>query len=666
MPIIFLFVLSINLSFAAKAAPGDLDPTFGNGGKVVTSIGGNIDIANAVAIQSDGKIIAAGYSYNAAENADFALVRYNRDGSLDASFGNGGKVVTPIGGSTDIANAIAVQTDGKIVAAGSSSQGATNFALARYNRDGSLDTTFGTGGIVTTLIGSTSTARAIALQADGKIVVAGVSSNGTNADFALARYNRDGSLDTTFGTDGKITPPIGDGSEAANAVVIQTDGKIIAAGETSNGTNNDFALVRYNTNGSLDASFGTGGKVVTAVENNDDVIYSLVIQPDEKIIAAGRSNNGEINIFAVARYNINGSLDATFGNGGKVTTIVGGASGANAAALAPNGKIVTAGDSYNLKDNEFALARYNANGTLDASFGEGGKVITTISSGDDIAKAVAVQPDGKIVAAGWSSNGGVFSFALIRYNGDNQRKNTQFDFDGDGKTDYAIYRPSAGEWWYLRSGDHTNRAFQFGLSTDKIVPADYTGDGKTDVAFFRPSTNEWFILRSEDSSFYSAPFGAAGDIPAPADYDGDGKADIAVFRPSEANWYINKSSGGFSILQFGAAGDIPVPADFDGDSKADLAVYRPSAGEWWILRSSDAGNRAFQFGTQTDKPVAADYTGDGKTDVAFYRPSTSEWYILRSEDSSFYSAPFGAEGDIAIPGDYDGDGKADIAVWRST
>ena len=254
---------------------------------------------------------------------------------------------------------------------------------------------------------------------------------------------------------------------------------------------------------------------------------------------------------------------------------------------------------------------------------------------------------------------------IINYKPRSQPYN-KFDFDGDGKTDYAIFRPTAGEWWYLRSGDGGNRAFQFGLSTDKIVPADYTGDGKTDVAFFRPSTNEWFVLRSEDSSFYSAPFGATGDIPAPADYDGDGKADIAVFRPSEANWYINKSSGGFSILQFGAAGDIPIPSDFDGDSKADLAVYRPSAGEWWILRSSDAGNRAFQFGNSQDKPIPADYTGDGKTDVAFYRPSTSEWFILRSEDGSFYSAPFGASEDVPVPGDYDGDGKADIAVWRES
>ncbi|HSK74678.1 MAG TPA: FG-GAP-like repeat-containing protein, partial [Pyrinomonadaceae bacterium] len=243
---------------------------------------------------------------------------------------------------------------------------------------------------------------------------------------------------------------------------------------------------------------------------------------------------------------------------------------------------------------------------------------------------------------------------------------TPFDFDGDSRTDISIYRPTAGEWWYLRSSDGGNRAFQFGSPADKIVPADYTGDGKTDVAFFRPATSEWFILRSEDSSFYSFPFGAAGDIPAPADFDGDGKADAAVFRPSTATWFVVRSSGGTTIQQFGAAGDIPVLGDYDGDSKADLAIYRPAVGEWWFLRSSDGGNRAFQFGTALDKPVQSDYTGDGKTDVAFFRPATAEWFVLRSENGSFYSAPFGASGDIPIPGDYDGDGKSDFAVWRSS
>lgn len=243
---------------------------------------------------------------------------------------------------------------------------------------------------------------------------------------------------------------------------------------------------------------------------------------------------------------------------------------------------------------------------------------------------------------------------------------THADFDGDGKTDVSIYRPSAGQWWYLRSSDGQNRAFQFGDAMDKIVPADYTGDAKTDIAVWRPANGEWFILRSEDSSFYSFPFGASGDLPLTGDFDSDGRADNVIFRPSTATWYIQRSTGGFDIRSFGTIGDIPQVGDYDGDGTADLAVFRPSGAtgsEWWLDRST-AGIIAAQFGLQSDKPAAADFTGDGKTDIAFWRPSTGEWFVLRSEDFSYYSAPFGTAGDIPAPGDYDGDGETDFAVYR--
>ncbi len=240
-----------------------------------------------------------------------------------------------------------------------------------------------------------------------------------------------------------------------------------------------------------------------------------------------------------------------------------------------------------------------------------------------------------------------------------------YDFDGDGRTDIGIFRPSDGSWWYSRSSDDAFRVYNFGTGTDIITPGDFTGDGKADLAVFRPSTGEWFIQRSEDNSFFSFPFGTSGDIPAPADYDGDGKTDAAVFRPSDSTWYIRRSSDlGTSIVQFGTTGDKPVAADFDGDGKADIAIFRPSDGSWWYLRSSDSQFRVFRFGLSTDKPVQGDFTGDGKADLAVWRPSTGEWYIQRSEDNSFYSVPFGATGDIPVPGDYDGDGKFDTAVFR--
>jgi hypothetical protein len=240
---------------------------------------------------------------------------------------------------------------------------------------------------------------------------------------------------------------------------------------------------------------------------------------------------------------------------------------------------------------------------------------------------------------------------------------TPFDFDGDGKTDLSIFRPSAGEWWYQQSSNNTVSAAQFGTSTDRITPGDFTGDGKTDLAVFRPSTGEWFVLRSEDSSFYSFPFGTNGDIPVVKDFDADNKADAAVFRPSNSTWYINKSTGGSQITQFGASGDVPVAADYDADGKADIAIYRPTTGEWWLNRTT-AGNITFQFGNASDKTVQGDYTGDGKADVALFRPSTGEWFVLRSEDQSYYSFQFGTSTDVPTPGDYDGDNKFDAAVFR--
>jgi hypothetical protein len=237
------------------------------------------------------------------------------------------------------------------------------------------------------------------------------------------------------------------------------------------------------------------------------------------------------------------------------------------------------------------------------------------------------------------------------------------DFDGDGKTDLSIFRPSNGQWWLNFSSDGIARVYTFGTSTDKIVPADYDGDGKTDVAFWRPSTGEWFVLRSSNLTFFAAPFGASGDIPAPGDFDADGLADFTVFRPSTGTWFINQTTGGIAFVPFGVSGDVPTVGDYDGDGKSDVAIFRPSNGSWWMSRST-TGFFATVFGSGTDKPVQGDYTGDGKTDIAFWRPSTGEWYVLRSEDLSFYAAPFGTNGDTPAPGDYDGDNKTDLAVFR--
>ena len=397
---------------------GDLDTTFDGDGKVTTAVGSFDDYAVSAAIQSDGKIVVAGYSFNVRSDLDFALTRYNSNGSLDTTFDGDGKVTTDFGGSS-VAYSIAIQSDGKIVVAGSAYNGSNNdFALVRYNADGSLDTSFGTGGKVTTPIGmSSDRGYSVTIQPDGKIVVAGQSWNGSNYDFALTRYNSDGSLDTTFDGDGKVTTAVGNSDDEARGLAIQSDGKIVVAGYAYNGSNYDFALTRYNSNGSLDTTFDGDGKVTTAVGSFDDYVSSLAIQSDGKIVVAGYSGNVRWD-FALTRYNSNGSLDTTFDGDGKVTTAVGSFDDvASSVSIQSDGKIVVAGSSSDDSNVDFALTRYNSNGSLDTTFDGDGKVTTDFGA-QDSAYSVAIQSDGKIVVAGGSSDGSNRDFALARYNSD--------------------------------------------------------------------------------------------------------------------------------------------------------------------------------------------------------------------------------------------------------
>lgn len=243
--------------------------------------------------------------------------------------------------------------------------------------------------------------------------------------------------------------------------------------------------------------------------------------------------------------------------------------------------------------------------------------------------------------------------------------NTVADFDGDGRSDISVFRPSAGAWYLLRSTAGFT-GVSFGLSSDKIVPADFDGDGKTDIAVYRPATGFWFIINSSTNTLKSTQFGAASDLPAPADYDGDGKADLTVFRPPSGVWFrLNSGNGSLFQTQFGANGDTPQIGDYDGDGKSDLAVYRPSAGTWYRINSGNGSFTGAQFGTATDLTTPGDYDGDGKTDLAVFRPSVATWFRLNSGNGAFVATVFGANGDNPAPGDFDSDGKEDISVFRA-
>src|SRR5213083_2882047 len=425
------FVVSVQM---AKAADGDLDPTFGTGGQVTTDINRSTDIANAVAVQADGELVVVGQTYknNDYSTEDFAVARYNTDGTLDTTFGRGGKVRTDFPGLAAVPSSVVIQPDGKIVVAGGAFPLFTflgDFKVVRYNPNGSLDRSFGSGGIVTTTFPEGSYAFDVALQPDGKIIAAGTvfvdfnPGDISDTDFALARYNPDGTPDATFGNVGQVSTDFLGLEDDAFSVLIQPDGKIAAVGSANDpATFYDFAAVRYLSNGTLDTTFGVAGKVHTDFgDQNFDRARSAALRPDGRIVAAGFaiSQNGGVQNFAVARYNSNGILDTTFSGDGKTQIDFGNCcQSATKVLLQSDGKIITVGGSNGeSSEDDFLLARLNSRGSLDATFGVGGEVRTSFGDLNGGANGATLQSDGKIVAVGFQAT---FSnqwsnFALARY-----------------------------------------------------------------------------------------------------------------------------------------------------------------------------------------------------------------------------------------------------------
>jgi uncharacterized delta-60 repeat protein len=418
----------------AQAVDGDLDPTFGTGGMVMTDLNHSTDLANAVAVQADGKLVVVGQTYknNDYSNEDFAVARYNTDGTLDTTFGAGGRVRTDFPGLAAVPSAVVIQPDGKIVVAGGAFPLFTflgDFKVVRYNPNGSLDRSFGSGGIVTTNFPQGSYAFDVALQPDGKIIAAGTvfvdfnPGESSDTDFALARYNPDGTPDATFGNGGQVSTDFLGFEDDAFSVLIQPDGKIVAVGSANDpATFYDFAAARYLSNGTIDTTFGVAGKVRTDFgDQNFDRARSAALQPDGRIVAAGFaiSQNGGVQNFAVARYTSNGVLDTTFSRDGKTQIDFGNCcQGATKVLLQSDGKIITVGGSNGeSSEDDFLLARLSPRGSLDTTFGVGGKVRTSFGDLNGGANGAALQSDGKIVAVGFQAT---FSnqwsnFALARY-----------------------------------------------------------------------------------------------------------------------------------------------------------------------------------------------------------------------------------------------------------
>jgi uncharacterized delta-60 repeat protein len=599
---------------------GRLDLGFGAGGKVVTDFGeGQSSGTSALALQSDGKIVAAGAVRTAAGNlaaaGNFALVRYHSDGSPDLTFGVGGKVTTDFGGDDSI-SAVGIQADGKIVVAGSTGVpfGPYDFVLARYAADGRLDPTFGTSGKVTANLGGNDFASVLALQPDGRIVVA-VASN----DFILARYTSGGSPDPTFGTGGKVTTDFG-GNDSAAAVALQGDGKIVVAGTTSTFTFENsfqaFALARYLPDGRLDSAFGAGGKATTAFD--DDVEgRAVALLPDGRIIAAGGPNpfSSSRHNFALARYNPNGSLDLTFRGMGRVTTDFGANDFAAAVAIQPDGKLVVAGTTltftFGTGVGAFAIARYHPDGRLDLAFGSGGKVVTDFGdNGSAFLLAVALQHDGKIVAAGGVIVLGRGGIALARYNPDGSPDLT-FGVGGKVVTElgysYAVALALQPDGKIVVAGRSSN-FFVAGLYIvspgGHFTVARYNPDGDLDVTFGTGGTR--ITDFGDDDAASAVGLQSDGKIVVAGGTISSGNVSFALARyTADGNLDPTFGTGGKVTTDFGH-GEEAFALALQPDGKIVVAGGSAfGSGDFALARYGADGNLDPAFGT--GGKVAADF-----------------------------------------------------------
>jgi uncharacterized delta-60 repeat protein len=560
------------------------------------------------------------------------FVRLLDTGAIDPTF-------TPSLGSPGTSSVLALQPDGKVLVAGTftSVGGVTRPGFARLNADGSPDATFNPG------TGFNTTPKLLVVQPDGKIIAAGAFSsyNGTTVPLVV-RINSNGSLDDTFSTI------VGGGVAVVESLALQPDGKILVGGSFTavHGVSRP-GVARLESNGALDATFNP---VLTHT-----TIKSVIVEPDGRIAIAGTftGDGGRANL---ARLESNGAFDPGF---------VVAPPAIERLWRQPDGKYL-----YTQVSAPNILTRRNADGSPDGSFNA---PAVTFGTSNAAIRCVIPMPDGTLLIAGRFNMIGTQTKWHISRLSPSGANDPSFLTTGANLEVFALVANSSdkaivgGSFTWI---DNLDRA---GIARLVVAPFrvkaafDFDGDGRSDISVLRSSSDRWYELLSSNNSVHEETFGLAGDVLAPADFDGDGITDEAIFRPSNGQWWYHSSVNGALVLNpFGGPGDIPRPSDFDGDGKADLVLFRPSTNTWFrfsSLTNTEVAPKA--FGVAGDQPLVGDFDGDGKGDLAIFRPSNGDWwYAASSAGGAFRTAHWGQNGDIPVPADYDGDGRTDYAIFR--